>query len=333
MTKVRWGVLGVAKIAVEQVIPAMRACRYAEVRAVASRTLEKAEEAAERLGLERACGSYRKLIEDPEIDAVYNPLPNHLHVPWSVRALEAGKHVLCEKPVALTAHEARRLLEAARRRPRLKTMEAFMYRFHPQWEAVKRLITEGAIGSLRTIHTHFAYCNDDPDNIRNKPEWGGGGLMDIGCYPISLSRWLFGQEPVRVTGTLEIDPRFGVDRLASAVLEFADGTATFTCATRQHDFQQVRFHGTEGSLAIEIPFNPPADRPCWIQHRTDIGTQRLEIPTANHYTLQGDAVSRAIMNQTEVPTPLEDAVSNMAVIDAIRESDRTGRWVRPKTVY
>jgi len=228
MNKVRWGVLSSARIGTAKVIPAMQAGENCDIVAIASRSLEKARATAARLGIPKAYGSYEELLADPEIDAVYNPLPNHLHVPWSVKALEAGKHVLCEKPIALTAAEAQELLAAAKRRPQLKVMEAFMYRHHPQWQRARRLVAEGKIGELCTIQSFFSYYNVDPDNIRNIAAVGGGGLMDIGCYCISLSRFIFDAEPQRVLGVVEYDARFRTDRLACGVLDFGCGTATFT---------------------------------------------------------------------------------------------------------
>ena len=255
MKKIRWGILSTAKIGVTKVIPAMQRGQHTEVVAIASRSADKARDTARRLGIPRFYGSYEALLLDPAIDAVYIPLPNDQHVPWSIRALDAGKHVLCEKPIGLTADEARQLREASRRHPRLKVMEAFMYRHHPQWRKTKELVAGGRIGRLRTINTLFSFYNDDPNNIRHNPAMGGGGLMDLGCYAISLSRWLFDAEPRRVMGWVQYDPQFEVDRLASAILEFGDGpetcgTATFTCSMQMAPFQQVEILGTEGRIGL-----------------------------------------------------------------------------------
>ena len=326
--KVRWGILSTAKIGREHVIPALQASEHGEVVAIASRDADTARRAGAELGIPRVHGSYEALLGDAAVDAIYNPLPNHLHVDWSVRALEAGKHILCEKPLGLSAADARRLLEAAARQPRLKAMEAFMYRFHPQWRYVRAVVSEGRIGRLRAIQAVFAYDNDDPSNIRNVPEWGGGGLMDIGCYPISVARLLYGSEPRRVIGTLEYDPDFGTDRLCSALLAFADGdTAAFTCSMRMFPQQRVTALGTGGRIEIEIPFNAPPDRPCRVWLDTGDGPVEWRSPVCNQYTAMGDAFARAILNDTEVPTPLEDAVANMSVIDAIVSSAKTGAWV------
>jgi predicted dehydrogenase len=328
MGKLRWGVLSTAKIAVEKVVPAMQQGRHTEVTALASRDLARARSAAERLGVAKAYGSYEELLDDPEIDAVYNPLPNHLHVSWSLRALAAGKHVLCEKPIALSAAEARTLLDAARQHPHLKVMEAFMYRHHPQWQRVVDLVVGGAIGELRTLHSVFSYYNADPANVRNIAEFGGGGLMDIGCYNISVSRWIFAAEPERACGALERDATFATDRLASGILEFGRGTATFTCSTQLVPFQRVDIFGTEGRIEVEVPFSPQPHQPSRIWHQHDGRTDELLIEPCNQYTLQGDRFSRAVLDGTEVPTPLEDAVANMRALEAVVASARIGRWVQ-----
>jgi predicted dehydrogenase len=327
MSKVHWGVLSTAKIGIEKVIPAMQLGRYCEITAIASRNLDRAQAAARQLGIPKAYGSYEELLADPDIDAIYNPLPNHLHVPWSLKAMEAGKHVLCEKPIGLTSAEGQKLLDAARRRPELKVMEAFMYRHHPQWQRAQRLISEGKIGELRTIQSFFSYYNVDPGNIRNVAEIGGGALMDIGCYCISLSRFIFGAEPRRVLGIVEYDPQFQVDRLTSGILDFGRGTSTFTCSTQLTPYQRVNIYGTEGRVEIEIPFNAPPDRPCkmWHQHGSEI--EEIVLDICDQYTIQGDRFSQAVLNDTDVPTPLEDAVANMKVIEALVRSAESGTWV------
>jgi predicted dehydrogenase len=327
MDKVRWGILSTAKIGTGQVIPAMQAGESCDIVAIASRDLDRAQAVAGQLDIPKAYGSYEALLADPEIDAVYNPLPNHMHVPWSVQALEAGKHVLCEKPIALTAAEAKRLLDASRQHPELKVMEAFMYRFHPQWQRAKHLVEAGEIGELQTIQSFFAYYNVDPSNIRNQADIGGGGLMDIGCYCISLSRFIFGAEPDRVFGIVEYDLDFDTDRLASGVLEFEAGTATFTCATQLTPFQRVNIFGNRGRVEIEIPFNAPVDRPCRMWHQKGDHVEEIVLPVANQYTIQGNLFSQAVLNDTPVPTPLEDAVNNMRVIEAVVHSDERDGWV------
>jgi predicted dehydrogenase len=327
MSKVRWGILSTAAIGLKKVIPAMQQGQYCEVTALASRDEARAKTAAEPLDIAKTYAGYEALLADPDVDAIYNPLPNHLHVPWTIRALEAGKHVLCEKPIGLDAAEARTLIDAAARYPKLKVMEAFMYRFHPQWQRARALVDEGAIGTLKTVQTFFSYFNDDPDNIRNQADIGGGGLMDIGCYPISQARFLYGAEPKRVCGMLEIDPDFATDRVASAMLDFGDATATFTCSTQLSPFQKTQIVGTHGRIEIEIPVNAPPDHPCriWIRHGDEIRQESFAV--CDQYTLQGDAFARAVLDDKPVPTPLSDALANMRVIDAIVASHQQGGWV------
>jgi predicted dehydrogenase len=330
--KVKWGVLGAASIATRKVIPGMQQGEWSEIVAIASRDLRKAEAAAEKLGIAKTYGSHEELLADGEIEAVYNPLPNHLHVPWSIKAAEAGKHVLCEKPISLTVAEAKTLLEA-RERCGVKIGEAFMVKTHPQWLRTRDLIRKGVIGELRAIVGAFSYFNRDPQNVRSKVEWGGGGMLDIGCYPITTSRFIFEEEPVRVAGLIERDPDFKTDRLASAILEFPSGQAVFTCSTQLVPYQRMQFLGTKGRIEIEIPFNAPPDRACriFIDDGRDVfgGGIRIEtIPVCDQYTVQGDAFSRAIREGSEVPVPLEDAIGNMAVIEAVFRAGESGRWER-----
>ncbi len=331
MKKIRWGVLSTAKIGIQKVIPAMRRGELTEVVAIASRSEDRAREAATDLAIPRAHGSYEALLADPGVDAIYNPLPNDQHVPWSIRALEAGKHVLCEKPIALSAAEGRRLADASALHPELKLMEAFMYRQHPQWRMTKDLINSGRIGKLRTIQTFFSFFNDDPKNIRHDPAKGGGGLMDIGCYAISLSRWLFDAEPKRVLAHVEVDPDWGVDRTASAILDFGDGSATFTCSMAVSPLQVVHVVGTEGRIELaEVPFNAPNKVPCALKiQRGDGAIDRVEVETCDQYTIQGDVFSRAILEDTPVPTPIVDAIRNMDAIEAILAAGKSGGWVTP----
>jgi predicted dehydrogenase len=327
MSKVRWGILSSSKFAQTKIIPALLKCDHAVVAAIASRDQAKAYEIASRFGIPKAYGSYEELLADPEIDVIYNPMANHLHVPWSIKALEAGKHVLCEKPIGLNCADARRLLDASRKHPKLKVMEAFMYRHHPQWRRAKQLVEEGKVGQLRTIHSFFSYFNADPDNIRNKADIGGGGVMDIGCYNISLSRLIFGEEPKRVLGVLDYDPNFKTDRLASGILDFGRGTATFTCSTQLASYQRVNIFGDAGRIEIEIPFNAPPDQPCKMWLETSAGVEEITFDICDQYTIQGDLFSLAVINDTPVFTPLEDAVANMKVIEAVVESGRSAKWI------
>ncbi|HSQ29569.1 MAG TPA: Gfo/Idh/MocA family oxidoreductase [Gemmatimonadaceae bacterium] len=330
---VRWGVLGAANIAIEKVIPAMMRSARSRVVAIASRSEAKAIGAAKRLGIPRAHGSYEALIADPEIEAVYNPLPNHLHVPWSIRAAEAGKHVLCEKPIALSAAEATEL-RAARDRTGVLIGEAFMVRTHPQWLEARRIVESGRIGGLTLVSGHFSYFRRDANDIRSRPEFGGGALMDIGCYPITLARWLFGDEPVEVIAQIERDPEFGVDRLASALMRFPNGQATFACSGQLVPFQRMEIFGARGRIEVEIPFNAPPDRSCriFVDDGGALGglaAETIEFPAVDQYTLQADQFSEAIRGKTSVPVSIDDAVANMAVIDALFRSADSGRWEVP----
>ena len=332
--KVKWGVLGVAGIAVKRVIPAMQRGEWSEIAAIGSRDPRRAHDAATKFDIAKAHGSYEELLADPEIEAIYNPLPNHLHVPWSIKAAESGKHVLCEKPLSLTVREAKSLL-AARDRCRVKIGEAFMVKTHPQWLRVRDLISKGVVGKLRSIIGAFSYFNRDPKNVRNVAEWGGGGLMDIGCYPITASRWIFGEEPLRAVAILEADPQFGTDRLSSAIMEFPSGHSVFTCSTQLVAYQRMQFLGTEGRIEIKIPFNAPNDRPCeiLIDNGKDVlgsGISVETIPACDQYTIQGDAFSKALREGSEVPVPLEDSIANMAVIEALFRSADTRRWETPR---
>ncbi len=322
MTKVRWGVLGVAKIATEKVIPAMRQCTHSEVVAIASRSPEKARSAASKLGISKAHSSYEALLADPEVEVIYNPLPNHLHVPWSTRAAEAGKHVLCEKPVGMSAAECRSLI-AVRDRTGVKIGEAFMIRSHPQWLRARALVRSGEIGDLRAVMCEFSYFNRDPQNIRNVLDWGGGALMDIGCYGVQSSRFLFGSEPTRVVALIDRDPEIRTDRLTSALLDFPSGQAVFTCSTQLEPYQRVHAFGTRGRIEVEIPFNAPPDRPC----RIFVGGRTEEFAVCDQYALQADAFSKAVRGEGDVPTPLEDSLHNMAAIEAIFQSAERGAWV------
>lgn len=328
--KVRWGVLGTANIALKKVIPAMQRSSWCEIAAIASRDLKKAKAAANELQIPKAYGSYEELLADDSIEAVYNPLPNHLHVPWTLKAAEAGKHVLCEKPIAFDAEEARTLLDA-RDRYGVRIQEAFMVRTHPQWLETQRLIQDGRIGTLRSITGFFSYFNSDPENIRNQLELGGGALMDIGCYPITVSRFIFEAEPRRVLGLIGRDPEFGIDSLTTAVLDFPNGHATFTCSTHLAPYQRMIFHGTDGRIEVLIPFNAPNDRPTQIlfddgNDLTGASAETIAIPVCDQYEIQGTLFSQALRENKSQPIPLEDAINNMTVIDAVFKSASTGQW-------
>ncbi|GAB0113629.1 Gfo/Idh/MocA family protein [Acidisoma sp. C75] len=327
---VNWGVLSTAKIGREQVIPAMQKGAVSRILGLASRDEGKARATAGALGIPRAYGSYEALLADPEIQAIYNPLPNHLHVPWTIRALEAGKHVLCEKPIALGAAEAEALL-AARDRTGLIVAEAFMVRHAPWWQRVRSLVREGRLGRVSAIQTAFSYYLDDPGNIRNMADIGGGGLMDIGCYAIATARYIWGSEPRRVAALMERDPAMGTDRLTSALLAFPEGQLSFVCATQLVPHQRVTIMGSKARVEVLIPFNAPKDTPCeiLIDEGRALGGRMAEVESfapADQYTLQGDAVSRAILGEAALEFPLEDAIANMRVIDALFRAAERGSW-------
>jgi predicted dehydrogenase len=333
-TKLRFGVLSTANIGLKKVIPAMQQGELTTVTAIASRDLAKAREAAAKLGIPTAYGSYEELLADPDIDAIYNPLPNQLHVPWTTKAAEAGKHVLCEKPLSMTVAEAKTLLDV-RARTGVKICEAFMIRSAPQWLRVRQLLDEGRIGELRAVAGVYSYCNIDPANIRNQIETGGGGLYDIGCYLVQSSRYAFKRQPQRVVALVDRDAQTGTDRLTSAILDFGSGQAIFTCSTQLIPFQRVQILGTRGRIELEIPFNAPSDRPTrlFIDATGDLtfsGITMESFPTSDQYTLQGDAFARSVRENTQVPVPLEDSIGNMAVIEAIFRSGRSGQWEQPE---
>ena len=327
MQKVRWGILSTAKIGREKVIPAMQRSSLCEVIAIASRNNQQGKMVADKLSIPVVYDSYEKLLTDPRIDAIYIPLPNHLHVEWAIKSLQAGKHVLCEKPIGLSSKEAQQLLEASQEKPGLKIMEAFMYRFHPQWQQAKKLVEDKNIGELRTIQSFFSYFNADPANIRNQEAVGGGGILDIGCYCISLSRFIFNKEPLMVSGIVEYDPVLKTDRMASGTLQFSNGTATFTCSTQLTPYQRVNIVGTLARIEIEIPFNAPTDKPTRMWLHTKDGSEEIVFDTIDQYTLQCDLFSKAILSDEPVPTSLEDAVNNMKVIEAVFQSDLEQKFV------
>ncbi|MEX8514012.1 MAG: Gfo/Idh/MocA family protein [Leptothrix ochracea] len=330
MKKVVWGVLSTAKIGWEKVIPAMLKSEYCEVRALASRNLEKGRKLADQLGIAKAYGSYQELLDDPEIEAIYNPLPNHEHVPLTLAAARAGKHVLCEKPVALTASEAEQLREVA---DKVHIMEAFMVRFHPQWLSVRERVRAGELGEVRSIHTYFSYFNNDAGNIRNMADIGGGALYDIGCYPIVTARFLFDAEPLRAIALVDRDPQFQTDRMVSGLLDFGQGRRLdFTVSTQSVPYQRVQICGTKKRIEIEIPFNAPLGGSTKVHtddgKRLDGGSTSSEVIAAcDMYTLEIDAFSQAVRGAIPLPYGVEDAILNMRVIDALFASEKTGAWV------
>jgi predicted dehydrogenase len=338
-SKVRWGVLGASHFALMAAIPAMQKAPLVELRALASRSLDKAKQAAAQVNVPVAYGSYEELLSDPEIEAIYNPLPNNLHVPWSIKAARAGKHVLCEKPIALTAAEAAELAQVQQETGKI-IAEAFMVRYHPQWEAVVELVKSGRIGEVRAVQTAFSYTNKDLENIRNQKDVGGGAMYDIGGYAINTARLVFGTEPKRAVGVCDLDPDSGCDRLSSAILDFGRGQATFVVGTQHVPYQRVHVFGTKGHIEVEIPFNAPSSRPCkvyldegfvgapdfTVAESSDDRRELVPVPLANHYTLQGQLFSEAVRGGKPVRNDLQSAVANMKVIDALFRSSTSGRW-------
>jgi predicted dehydrogenase len=330
----RWGMLGASSFGQRHMVPALRAGRGMEITAIASRKPERAEQAARALGVPRACSSYEALLADPAIDGVYIPLPNHLHVPWAVRAAEAGKHVLCEKPIALHAAEAQRLIDA-RDRHRVLIQEAAMVRFHPRWLAVRDLLRQGTIGEPRVFIASFAYNVHSRSNVRYDPTMGGGALLDVGFYPVTMSRFCFGAEPTEVAATLERDPQSGVDRLVSGVLRFPGGLATFACGMQLAPYQRVEILGTGGHMELEVAWNPPVEAPSRlvIDRAAELEApeqERVELPPANPYTLMAERFVEAARDGAPAPLPLEDSVRNMAVLDALFRSAESGKFERPE---
>jgi predicted dehydrogenase len=327
MKKVVWGILGTAKIGTLKVIPAMRRSQWIEVRAIASRSEAAARQAARELHIPKAYGSYEALLADPEIEAVYNPLPNHLHVLLTLRAAASGKHVLCEKPIALTSAEAEQLRSVA---GKAHIMEAFMVRFHPQWLRVRELVRDGRIGTPRVVQMLFSYFNQDAANIRNIADIGGGALYDIGCYPIVIGRFVFGAEPLRALALIDRDPQFRTDRLATALMDFGQGRhLSFTVSTQLAPFQRVQVCGTQARIEVQIPVNAPQGARTTLM--IDDGSQpgaaaavTQTLPESDQYLLQGEAFSRAVRGEIELPYGVEDAVLNMRVIDALFRSEKSG---------
>jgi predicted dehydrogenase len=326
MAELRWGILSTAGIAREKVIPGIQHADRCRVVAIASRDMARATEVARRAGIPTAHGSYEALLADPSVDAVYIPLPNHLHAEWTIAAARAGKHILCEKPLALTSADAERMIEVAEAEG-VRLMEALMYRLHPSWIALRELVASGRIGRLIAVQSWFSYFNDDPANIRNIRAFGGGALYDIGCYSVNLSRMLFDDEPTRVEASILRDPASGVDIVASGLLEFdGGGVATFTCSTRAEDDQRVHVYGTDGRISIGIPFNIPPDRPTQIflshggEPPVNPTTETITFETADPYSVEAGAFAAAILDGRPTPVPPQDAVANLRVIERLFRS-------------
>lgn len=325
--KFHWGILSSARIARQKVIPAIQKSQHGTVTAIASRNVDLARRVARTHQIPVICPSYEDLINLTEIDAVYIPLPNHLHVKWASRAIEAGKHVLCEKPLGMNKMEVTRLQHISRQYPKQLISEAFMYRYHPQWRRTHQLIRSKSIGELQSIHVHFSYDNKDPDNIRNKLAFGGGALMDIGCYGISVARWLFEGEPRRVCAHIVRHPKFGTDTFTTILLEFAQGSATVVCATQMQRYQRVILVGSNGQITLHTPFNAPPDETVRIEYQDGNKHSIHEIEPVDQFAVQCDHFAVAAIGGEPLLTPISDAVCNMHVIDACFQSEQKDAWV------
>jgi predicted dehydrogenase len=329
MKKVKWGIISTANIGMAKVIPGMLKSKQLEVTAIASRDLATAKKAARQLGIPKAYGSYEEMLADPEIEAVYNPLPNHLHVPLTLAAARAGKHVLCEKPIAITAAEAKALKKAPRG---IMIAEAFMVRHNPQWIEARDLVRKGGIGEVRAIQCLFSYFNADPNNVRNMAKIGGGGLLDIGCYPITISRYIFDGEPKRVVGSIERDPKFKTDRIMGGLADFGQGRhLSFTISTQLAPYQRVQIMGTKGRIEIEIPFNAPPDSPnrYFVQAmKMNEGYWRT-LPVSDQYQKQAESFGRVLRGKEKLVWGVDDAIQNMKIIDAYFRSEKSGKWEKP----
>ncbi len=331
--KLNWGILGTAKIAVEKVIPAMGGSKVQQVVAIASRSAERAKAAAEKLGIPKACGSYEELIADPAIDVVYIPLPNHLHAAYAIKCMEAGKHVLCEKPIALRAEEVLRMI-STQKREKVKAGEAFMVRTHPQWEKARELVQSGTLGRIQLVQGFFSYFNMNGENIRNIADFGGGAIWDIGCYPVHTARFVLGEEPLKVVSQIEYDADFGTDKLVSVIMQFPSAQLNFAVSTQLVPHQRMRFFGDQKELEVKIPFNAPNDRATELRiHAGDIHQEKVEtiyFDTVDQYRIMTEAFSKAVQEDGEVPVPLEDSLANTRVLEAIFQSAREGGWVNVK---
>lgn len=333
MKKLKWGVLSTANIGISKVLPAINKSENGEVYAIASRSKDSAVQAASDLNISKAYGSYEELLEDPDVEAIYNPLPNHMHIEWTVKAMEAGKHVLCEKPLSLKSEEILKLIDL-RDKTGLVVSEAFMVRYHPQWLKARTIVREGQLGKLQNIQGFFSYYNVDKNNIRNMKEIGGGALLDIGCYPITTSRFVYGEEPLRVASIIDNDPETGIDRLDSVMMQFPSGQASFSVSTQLVPYQRMQIFGTEGRLEVEIPFNAPPDKSCrlflskgeFYQEEHEL----IDFPVCDQYTLQAESFVRTVRGEQENHVPLEDAVQNMKVLEAVFRAGESGRWEEVK---
>lgn len=334
MRKIQWGILSTANIGIKRVIPAILSGERGDIAAIASRDAARAAAIAARFAIPRSYGSYEALLNDADIDAIYNPLPNHLHVEWTVKALDAGKHVLCEKPLGINALETQALVDA-RDRNRKQVIEAFMVRHHPQWHRVRALVRTGRIGSVRSIQSAFLFTMLDPKNVRNQAQLGGGALYDVGCYPIVTARYIFGAEPTRAMALLDRDSILGVDTLTSGMLEFPQGgQLVFSCAFRAAGYQHVTVSGSDGRIDMPVPFTPSKDWACRIiidtgKNLDGSSAEFEDFAAVDQYALQCDAAAAVFLGETRQEFPIEDGIATMRCIDALYRSAASGRWEAP----
>ena len=324
--RLRWGVMSTANIAQIALIPAIKQSTFGALEVVASRDIEKARSVAGSFGIDRVVGSYEALLEDPNIDAVYIPLPNSLHAEWTIRAAEAGKAVLCEKPLGLSTEEVTRQIEACTKY-NVSLMEGFMYRFHPQTRRVQELLATRAIGEVRHVHAHLSVNimrTLDESNIRYRDSLGGGALLDMGCYTVNIARMIFGGEPKRLFGRLDVDLALGVDTSAAGILEFAEGIATISCSFGADGQGSYRIVGTDGTIEAPRGIIPGlgtrAPEGLVVVIDAD-GNRREEIfAPVNQYSKMVDAFSEAVLNKRSVPLPPEDSLNNIKVLEALSRS-------------
>ncbi len=325
MNPMKLGILGVSSHFIKRVLFPLKKSTLIEIYAISSRSKDKAKEASEKYDIPKYYSTYEELIKDKSIELVFIPLPNNLHAEWIKKCADHGKHILCEKPIALNAKEATECINYAKSK-NVYIMEAFMYKFHPQWKRTLELIQMGEIGNINFINTTFGYNNPDPNNIRNIKETGGGSLMDIGCYAISVPRFLLQSEPLRVISLMNYDRIFQTDILSSAILDFGYARATFNISTKTYPFQKVEIHGTQGIIIVQIPFNTFSDVKAKITVMTSVGLREISFELVDHYQLEFEEFVNVIRNNKPSPIPIEDAINNMKVIDAIIKSNKSCEW-------
>jgi predicted dehydrogenase len=327
MKKLKIGILGTSNHYLKRIVLPLQNTEFCESYAIGSRNIENSESMAQEFNIPMWYGSYQAVLDDPDVDMVYIPLPNHMHKEWVEKCIEAGKPVLCEKPLGMDTGEAQEMTTKAQEAG-IPLMEGFMYMFHPMWKHARDIIKTKQIGDVQFIHTAFSYNNPSPTNIRNIPEYGGGALMDIGCYAISVPRFIIGDEPKQVMSLQSTHPVFGTDMHSTAIMDFGGPRATFTVSTAAQAFQKVDIVAAGGSITIHIPFNTYVDVPAQMTVTDGIGTRTIEFPASNPYGLMFDAFADAVINNKPLPVSPLDAINNIKVIDAVRKSAKTNNWIK-----